>query len=434
MAVTDGGYVSPELGFAQGFDAYYKPRRLDEQDLDLSLEKARRWMDGAKAPLFLFFHTYDAVHHPLTPRPSSYGALGLEEELGALDPACLGSLVRGPLEAGEVPGATVRETLGVQKMEEFEPLDDEGWRRVAAAYDSGLAYADERIGEWLESLDRETLVVLTSDHGEALGEHQGLAGHAYLYDLNLHVPLLMALPGGEESGRRIDRQVRSVDITPTILDALGQPVPAVDGRSLLPLVRDPLADWPTEAWATSAWQGVALTVDRRYRYILNPTPRSQHQPTGALLIARDGFDALVDRSDDPDLQPVRESFRRRVADRFEEDFRGLRVGIYNASEGSWRLQLGENDARVDLRTVKSLDAPAAAMTVTPGDTVRVEVAPRQSFDVLLEGMAASEPIAIRFSPADAPAGCPFRASDLIGGVRFTGRFRNYTNADTWYPS
>ncbi|MEO1367262.1 MAG: hypothetical protein AAFX50_08790, partial [Acidobacteriota bacterium] len=105
---------------------------------------------------------------------------------------------------------------------------------------------------------------------------------------------------------------------------------------------------------------------------------------------------------DLDQREVLESFRRRVADRFDRDFRGLRVEIHNGGDRAWAVNLGEGDARVDLRTVKSLDAPAAALAVTPGDTARVRVAPGASFEVLLEGLSASEPVAVRFSPEDAP--------------------------------
>jgi membrane-anchored protein YejM (alkaline phosphatase superfamily) len=85
---------------------------------------------------------------------------------------------------------------------------------VRAMYDSGVAYMDEKIGGLLRELEagqvaRPTVVVFTSDHGEALLEH-GLAGHIDLYDHTLLVPR-RALPDGRGAGR-VERQVRLIDV------------------------------------------------------------------------------------------------------------------------------------------------------------------------------------------------------------------------------
>jgi arylsulfatase A-like enzyme len=83
-----------------------------------------------------------------------------------------------------------------------------------------------------------TLVVFTSDHGDAFGEH-GVFLHDDVHLGTVHVPLVLRLPGVLPAGRRIAAPVRVLDIMPTVLDILGLPVPAdVQGRSLLPLIRD----------------------------------------------------------------------------------------------------------------------------------------------------------------------------------------------------
>jgi len=106
-----------------------------------------------------------------------------------------------------------------------------------AATDAALAplFNDVR------ALARPTLVVVTADHGEALGEHGEEAHGLFAYESTLRVPLIIAEMGGTHETRRADRTsvssvaARHVDILPTILDAVGQPVPPdLPGRSLLP--------------------------------------------------------------------------------------------------------------------------------------------------------------------------------------------------------
>jgi choline-sulfatase len=82
---------------------------------------------------------------------------------------------------------------------------------------------------------RDTLVVLTSDHGEALGEHGEMTHGLFAYEGTLRVPLIVYQPKFFKP-RAIDVPVRHVDILPTILDAVGAPVPPkVDGRTLVPI-------------------------------------------------------------------------------------------------------------------------------------------------------------------------------------------------------
>ncbi|MFW6448069.1 MAG: sulfatase [Halobacteriota archaeon] len=103
-------------------------------------------------------------------------------------------------------------------------------------YDAALHHVDDHVGRLLEALvDRgaldDTLVVLTADHGEALGEH-GYTGHGRtLYDEELHVPLVFAHESLPKTSVR--SQVRTIDILPTILEVLGLDGDGLDGHPLL---------------------------------------------------------------------------------------------------------------------------------------------------------------------------------------------------------
>jgi arylsulfatase A-like enzyme len=107
------------------------------------------------------------------------------------------------------------------------------------AYEGAIAYLDDRIGQLLEALrDRKlldnTLVVITSDHGEEFGEH-GVFEHSYsLYLPSVHVPLVISLPRAVPAGTRIDEPVSLRDISATVLDLIGiRSDDALPGASLV---------------------------------------------------------------------------------------------------------------------------------------------------------------------------------------------------------
>jgi glucan phosphoethanolaminetransferase (alkaline phosphatase superfamily) len=107
-------------------------------------------------------------------------------------------------------------------------------------YRNALLEGDHALGDLLagiraRGLDESTVIVVIADHGEAFGQHRGNMGHTLeLYDENVRVPLLIALPDGEGAGVR-DRRVASLlDLAPTILDLVAVDAPtAFQGRSLL---------------------------------------------------------------------------------------------------------------------------------------------------------------------------------------------------------
>jgi len=113
------------------------------------------------------------------------------------------------------------------------------WRgRVPTAYDGEVTAADAALGPLLEALlargrDDDTLVVLTSDHGEGLGDHGEATHGVFAYESTLRVPLVFHCPR-LFSARVVSASARHVDVVPTVLDALGLPAPeGLPGRSLL---------------------------------------------------------------------------------------------------------------------------------------------------------------------------------------------------------
>jgi len=124
-------------------------------------------------------------------------------------------------------------------------------------YDGEVAYVDSLLGNLftamkLRDLDRNTVVVFTSDHGESLGEH-GEKTHGYfLYDSTLRVPLIVRDPQATIKNRVVPDQVRSIDIAPTLLELLGLPISVpMEGKSLAGFMKGQSDALPRVAYSES---------------------------------------------------------------------------------------------------------------------------------------------------------------------------------------
>lgn len=120
----------------------------------------------------------------------------------------------------------------------YDP-DTPGYLQSQAAYDSNLSFLDEQIRELhdLLGLDRNTLVIVTADHGEEFRDHGGSGHRNALYEELLRVPLVAWQPGRLEP-RHVATPVSTIDLMPTLREVAGQPPGAGDqGRSLLETAR-----------------------------------------------------------------------------------------------------------------------------------------------------------------------------------------------------
>ena len=169
-------------------------------------------------------------------------------------------------------------------------LRSEDDRRIA--YDRTLAASDQMVAEVLAAFagrppERTPIVIVTADHGEALGEH----GHPYhstdLYDAQIRVPLVIAIPGS--AARRIPETVSLTDLVPTVLDLAGFVAPAgpgLDGRSI--------ADLATGRRAGDPDGGVAFAA----------MIKDRSNPGGVTAISR-GRWKLIDDNDNLELYDIR---------------------------------------------------------------------------------------------------------------------------------
>ena len=305
-ALADAGYVtgafltgtlSNNSGLLAGFDTYFEAivghdpvtraskwsivrgdlllRRLGNkvrQALDPRLVNtmALDWIEAqAGRPFFALVHYYE-THTPYDP-PAPYDRLYDPDYTGPFHPftQSLGVEILRQRKAG-------REIFGARDL-----------AHVVALYDGGVAFADEMLGALLDRLDElgvgdDTLVIVTSDHGEELFDH-GVFEHDWMFNTNLLVPLVMRLPGREHAGARVECPVEMLDLPATILAATGRGTlatpddpraGAVSSRSLLPdcAGEHPPAD---ERWAFTENNRYIAMQDARHKIIVNRVDPAQ---------------------------------------------------------------------------------------------------------------------------------------------------------------
>lgn len=220
--------VSERFGLQRGFDVFdtglaAAPVQLmvrtgkdhwswdvasNQRRSDATTDKALEWLQGVQEPYFLWMHYWDP-HDPHILPPS--------DVMGRFPPSA---------------GGTKQQRIAI--------------------YDSEIYFVDLQLQRLFAALEASgqadtTMVVLTADHGQGLGEHDWWA-HRLLYQEQIHIPLIVKIPGGP-SGVTVKELVRSIDIFPTVLQTLGLSVPpGIDGEGLLELVGEE-APTPRRAYA-----------------------------------------------------------------------------------------------------------------------------------------------------------------------------------------
>jgi choline-sulfatase len=187
---------------------------------------------------------------------------------------------------------------------------------------------DTLVGQILDALHanglaENTLIVYTSDHGDMQGEH-GLWWKHVFYEESVKAPLILAWPGAVPGGQRCDRVVSAVDVTATMLDALGAPaLPGTPGRSLLGLV-SPLR--PTPEWEDIAFSEYCADQyapdGETYQRMVRAGPWKlvyYHGMEPQLFNLDEDPGEMVDRAQDAACRAVRDVLTQRVLAGWDPD-------------------------------------------------------------------------------------------------------------------
>jgi len=375
-AITGGGILRPYYGFTQGFDSFrYWAQKNSSNELETHIEDARRFIrDNRDRPFFLFFHTYE-IHYPHRRRQPYFDQLatgaGFDPVPGRvrmLPPKIEDLISAGNTLAFAPPGSTSWHS----------PLSQEEKKTLKLMYDSAVAFSDARLQTLFETLNQlgirnRSMIILTSDHGEALGEGDR-GGHSYLEDYNIKVPLIIEFPGDQNEGTRIPHQVRSIDIMPTILEVAGiEPPPGIDGRSLRPFLNTGFGAFPKEAWsyAASSNRGLALRKGTQGGWVFNDA--AWRRLWGSFGAFRPGEDIHT-----VDQDAHWEQIRSQVG----KTFRGLRVFLWNHGPG---VLEGRLSGSWNQRTkVKSSDASSGVIRWKQGQGF-LRLKEDQELELLISG-------------------------------------------------
>ncbi len=222
--------IGRRTGLAQGFSQYREPG-------DYGIERKRRivGLDSVEG--------YDRAGADITKKAIEF----IEAQASAERPFFLWLHYFDPHVEYAAPAEFVRD------------LED-------SPYHAEIRYTDHQVGRVLDRLRRSglrdrTLVVLTADHGEGLGEHLERTHSFYVYDSTMRVPLILWGAGASPRGRRIETPVRTADIAPTVLDSLGLPaMPDMQGRSLKPLLS---VSKPAAAFVADGSPGYGESIEHR---------------------------------------------------------------------------------------------------------------------------------------------------------------------------
>ena len=241
-AFTNVEHIDAAHGFAQGFDLFFEGGELGSFDGLLATLSARSVITEERAPFFIWLHLFDP-HTPyiradeLKPAMARFFAKEAHALAGPLPGLALGT---------ELPdlGATsnalpdwAREQVHLESFARDEDLDD-----LARRYAGGVHYADALIGLMAEALRAvgeldDTLIAITADHGESLGEAGVWANHGGLFPKNLHVPLGIHLPKALSdlalTPTQLAAPVSNHDLFPTLLELLRMTKPAPSAHTLL---------------------------------------------------------------------------------------------------------------------------------------------------------------------------------------------------------
>jgi arylsulfatase A-like enzyme len=326
LGVSPNSWMSDEFGVTHGFDVYLKlwqcwhtmsttPKEAVGL-LSPLVQKANRWysrhifprrnrarqvcqhidklLATAPEPFFLYAIFWD-MHLPYYPSPQ-HATRWLPAGV-TLDQAQQVNRNQLRYFAGQIP------------------MSEADFAILRACYDGALATIDEEIGALVEMLRQRglldhTVLIITSDHGENIGDHS-LMSHAYsLHDTLIHVPLILRYPACFPAGQRVTQQVQLTDLFPTLLDILHLDLPGVrkelQGVSLLAV--EPEAEKERLAYAEMLAPHPSIVALNRRVGAPEDTPRAAfdralrclRMPESKVIWASDGQHALYDLRQDPD--------------------------------------------------------------------------------------------------------------------------------------
>jgi arylsulfatase len=385
-AVTGGGYVSPSYELARGFESFrYWKGSQRGREMSAHLARAKRIVDDGRGPFFLFFHTYE-VHTPNGAREPHFTRFH-----GATD----ARVVDYRTSAGRSPedGFIQSAEFLISKRPGFprKPLLAADRDLPRDTYDSAIAYADELLGPFLDSLMEpphagRVIVALVSDHGECLDYESPIVAHGSLRLDNLLVPLLIATPDGRSRGIDVPQQVRMHDVYPTLLELAGLPLPPdIDARSLTGFLAgqdEPGREAVSYAAATNFGLGLLTAEGEKLQWRNQAWGPMGGQVVWSRVSAFEEKEAAA-----PDADRARE-LSRRLRTTYDQRAPGLRIGLSEPGAAPAEVEL--SSTVLTPQQVKLAGPEARPVTWVSAGRLRAEVVRDAPLRLNVEWLPARE--------------------------------------------
>jgi len=408
----------PWRGFAQGFDEYTVPPN-NYRNVFETFALGMKFIENApESRTFLFLHNYDLHSHfdgvlPYGPKDPRFDRFARE---------------LGPPPSFAHPGFEGRSPTALLGGHNNGKARISGTEReyMKALYDDALLKVDFALGAFFDRLKQlglydKALIIVTSDHGEAFGDHDRYM-HGDIYENTVRVPMIVRFPGGRHGGERVGALVTLMDLYPTILREVGVSVETpVDGYGLHAALAGTPAPDATVFLKRGPWRGAR-------------TPVWKLVEDRAAASAR-FFDLLQDPGELHDLAPSAPAQLSAIAARQKEFFAPPAGGwkiAFRAGAGAWHttfrvasagrlktvaLENGyfeeKNDEVSEARELQGkLDLRVPAQTdtlhvlgVDPAVPVRLTLSSDQPFSIVAPGKIerAETEIVLQLDPTAAPA-------------------------------
>ncbi len=213
-------------------------------------------------------------------------------------------------------------------------LSKEDQEHYEALYDAEVAYSDYQVGrviDKLKSLDllENSLLIITSDHGENLYEHGLEYQHSGVYDSSVRIPVIFHLPGKLPKNKRIIEVIESIDILPTTLDILEIPLPVqFQGKSALSLIHGKKPNWNSVAHIISLERKQSSIAIRSGDWKIISTIK-ENQETYELYHIPSDPNEVVNRIE-TELE-IADSLKQALTDWIQNDFEEPSL-VYNPGE------------------------------------------------------------------------------------------------------
>lgn len=298
-------HISKPAGFAQGFDGF-----LEHQGATLHYPPVSKMVDYAlvwakrngASPFFLYLHPMSCHGPYLVPEARQSDLLG-----------------RRPTEGFRYFGRLMKDVMSPQDPASPREVSPEIVTSLLERYDTAVRFSMDEVGRLFAGLQAqgwydESLIVLTSDHGEELFDHGGFSHGFTLHREVLQVPLMIKLPHQKEA-RRVDTPVTLMDVLPTVLDVIGAPAdPGLDGQSLLPAAAGTGRVEERPRLFSVSWPGraVAKALEEGPWKLVRLTSSFDGRQDTHLL-----YDVAKDRAESTDLAETHPEERARQATRLD---------------------------------------------------------------------------------------------------------------------